>query len=94
MDPVDKAGKTVCIEIYPSGTDLAQHSGMRSRPRLIRLTSHRTDLFLRACPIPECGSAAICRLDYNGSVIGNCRGCEWVGMYEDLEVPQILLATK
>ena len=67
---------------------------MHTRPRCIRLTAHHKDLFLRECPVPGCGSAALCRLDYAGSVIGNCRGCAWVGMYDDFKIPGNLLSTK
>jgi len=45
---------------------------------------HDTELFLLPCPQPHCESAALCRIDYRGYTVGNCRGCEWVGRYEEV----------
>jgi hypothetical protein len=56
---------------------------MRPSANRIHLTAHATELFLRPCPRPTCQSAALCRIDYRGSTIGNCRGCDWLGTIDE-----------
>ncbi len=65
---------------------------MRLRPQTIRLTEHHTDLFLRKCPVPGCIGAAVCRLDWSGGIMGNCRACGWVGLFTDFEKTEELAA--
>ena len=51
----------------------------------IRLTTHHRELFLRPCPNEGCDSATLCRADYRGQIVGSCRGCDWIGVYEEVE---------
>jgi predicted nucleic-acid-binding Zn-ribbon protein len=67
---------------------------MTHQNKCIRLTAHEREFFLQECPIPGCQSAAVCRVDYKGDVIGTCRSCDWVGIYNDIPPPRPELRTK